>query len=311
MTFLETAMVTATLAATVAAGTPILFAAVGEIVAELAGILNLGVEGMMLVGALAGFAVSYSGAGPWWGLVGGAAAGALLAAIHALLAVHLRVNQVVSGLALTILGTGVTGVFGKRFVGLTPPSFHPWPVPLLSDIPVVGPVFFNHSAPVYLSYLLVPAVWWIVRRSRWGLSLKAVGEDPGVADAMGLPVARIRILATLFGGALAGLGGACITLAYSRMWLEGIVAGRGWIAIALVIFAFWDPMKAALGAWLFGGINALQLRLQATGSAIPPSFLLMLPYLATIAALVVLAMRKGRRVGAPEALGLPYYREDR
>jgi simple sugar transport system permease protein len=304
-------MVTATLAATVAAGTPILFAAVGEIVTELSGILNLGVEGMMLVGALAGFAVSYSGAGPWWGLAAGAAAGALLGLLHALLSVHLRVNQIVSGLALTILGTGVTGIFGKRFVGQTPPSFDSWAIPILSDLPVAGAVLFDHPAPVYLSYLIVPAVWWVVRRSRWGLSLKAVGEDPGVADAMGLPVARIRILATLFGGALAGLGGACITLAYSRMWLEGIVAGRGWIAIALVIFAFWDPLKAAAGAWVFGGINALQLRLQATGSHIPPSFLLMLPYLVTIGVLVVIAMGKGRLSGAPSSLGLPYYREDR
>ncbi len=303
----------AVLAAAIAAGSAILFACLGELLAERAGVLNLGVEGMMLMGALAGVAATLGTGSPWLGAAAAVLAGAAMASIHALLAVGLQANQVVSGLALTLFGGGLSAFLGQRYVGLPlPASFGREPVPLLGDLPLLGPILFRQDPLVYLSYALVPALWFFVYRTRAGLRLRALGERPEAADAMGIAVGRLRAWYVVVGGALAGLGGAAISLGTNPGWTEGMTAGRGWIAIALVIFAGWNPARAALGAWLFGGVEAGQFRLQGAGVDISPFFLSMLPYLFTILVLV-LATRPGarHRLGAPAALGLPYQREDR
>jgi ABC-type uncharacterized transport system permease subunit len=311
MTF--TAMIAPILAAAIRSGTAILLATVGEIFAERAGVLNLGVEGMMLVGAIGGFATSFHTGSPWLGLAAGALAGGLLSLIHAFLSVTLRVNQVVSGLALTIFGMGVSGFYGQSMVGQPAPGFLPVAVPLLSEIPFLGEVFFRHDAVVYLSFAVVGTAWVMTYRTRSSLNLRAVGENPLAADAMGLNVARIRYRYVFTGGLLAGAGGAYLSLAQTRMWVQNLTAGQGWIAIALVIFALWNPLRAAVGAYLFGGINALQMRLQAWGTVLPVHLLLMLPYVLTVAVLIVISARH-RRDGSsrgPAALGLPFFREDR
>ncbi len=301
------------LAAAVSSGTAILLATLGEIVTERAGVLNLGVEGMMLTGAISAFAAAWATGSPWLGLLAGVLAGGALSLIHAFLCVTLRANQTVSGLALTIFGMGLSGFYGRPMVGQPAPGFSPFPLPFLADLPFVGPVLFRQDALVYLSFLLIPVVWFFTYRTRASLHLRAVGENPHAADAMGVKVTRIRYLAVLTGGLLAGAAGAYLSLAHTRMWVQNMTAGQGWIALALVIFALWNPFRAALGAYLFGGITALQFRLQATGTVVPIHVLLMLPYLLTIAVLVVISVR-GRRSGAvhaPAALGLPFYREDR
>jgi len=309
---LET-LIISVLAAAIGAGTAILYACLGEILCERAGVLNLGVEGMMLMGALAGFAVTVWTGSPLVGAICAMLAGGLLSLIHALLTVTLRANQVVSGLALTLFGTGLTAFLGKPLVGQpAPSSFGKVAIPLLSDIPFLGPVLFWQDLLTYGTYLLVPLLWVFIFRTRPGLYLRAVGENPATTDAMGLNVAGLRYLYVVLGGMLAGLGGAAISVATNPGWVENITAGRGWIAIALVIFATWNPARAALGAYLFGGVEALQFRLQGTGTAISPFFLSMLPYIFTILVLV-LATRETvkRRIGAPAALGLPYFREER
>lgn len=298
-----------TLAAAVRAGTPILFAALGELLAERSGVLNLGVEGMMLVGALIGFMTAQKTGEPWLGLLAAGGAGGAVALIHAFLTITLRANQVVSGLALTIFGTGVSGFWGKPLIGVPAAGFSPFRLPLLAELPLVGPVFFQHDAMVYLTYLLIPLCWGLLYRTRPGLNIRAVGESPESADAMGVRVALTRYLCVLAGGLLAGLGGAYLSLAYTHMWIENMTAGRGWIALAIVIFGTWDPIRVALGAYLFGGVQALQLRLQAVGVGLPAYLLMMTPYVFTILVLVS-ATRETvrRRIGAPAALGLPYAR---
>lgn len=306
-------MTVSILAAAVSSGTAVLLAAVGEILAERAGILNLGVEGMMMAGALSGFAAAVATGSPWLGLLAGCLAGALLGLAHAFLSVTLRANQYVSGLALTILGTGLSGFFGRAMVGRAVPSFEAAPVPVLGDLPAVGRILFRHDPVVYLSFAVVLMAWFIIERTRPGLSLRATGENPLAAEAMGVKVAAVRYAAVVAGGFLAGAGGAYLSLAYNRMWVQNLTAGQGWIALALVIFSLWSPPRAALGAYLFGGVMALQLRLQAVGTVVPVQFLLMQPYLATILVLVVISVR-GRRTGivqAPAALGRPFFREDR
>ena len=291
------------LAATVQSGTPILFATLGEIITEKVGILNLGVEGMMMVGALAGFITAlFTGNAPLAFLVGGLA-GSLLAALHGVVCIVFQGNQVVSGLALTILGTGLADYLGTPFVGQKVAGFSPVALPLLSRIPGIGPVFFNQDPLVYCSYLTVPALWFFLRNTKWGLRLRSVGEYPAAAFAAGLPVHLYRWAGVLGGGFLVGLGGAYLSLAYTHLWTSGMSAGRGWIAVALVIFAFWRPERALIGAYLFGGIMAFQLRLQAMGTHIPSSLLLMLPYGLTVIVLV-LSSRKGTRAQAPAALGV-------
>ncbi len=299
----------AVLAAAVLAGTPVLFATLGEIFAERSGVLNLGVEGMMLVGALAGFVFTHRTGNPWFGAAAAAAVGAGFGAIHAILSVTLRANQVASGLALTIFGTGLSAFLGRGYVGMPGTGFQAVSLPLLGQLPIIGPVLFQQDALVYLSYLAVPAAWYTLYHTRWGLQIRAVGEAPEAADAMGVNVARLRFTCVVLGGSLAGLGGTFLSTAYTSMWIENMTAGRGWIAVALVIFATWDPLRAALGAYLFGGVNALQLHLQATGTSLPTYLLLMAPYAFTIVVLVIASQGTARkRLGAPAALSIPYSR---
>lgn len=301
------------LAAAIAAGTAILYACLGEILCERSGVINLGVEGLMLMGAVSGVAVTLWTGSPWLGALAAMLVGGLLSMVHAILTVTLRANQVVSGLALALFGGGLSSFLGQPLVGQPlPESFGKLPIPLLANIPFIGPVLFRQDVLTYGTYLLVPLLWYWIFRTRPGLYLRAVGESPATTDAMGLSVARLRYAYIGLGGMLAGLGGAAISLATNPGWTENITAGRGWIAIALVIFATWNPVRAALGAYLFGGVEALQFRLQSTGTDISPFFLNMLPYIFTILVLVLATQESvKRRVGAPAALGLPYYREER
>lgn len=296
-------IVLALLAATVQSGTPILYATLGEIFTEKSGVLNLGVEGAMIVGALAGFVVARHTGNPSLGLLAAGCGGALLVSLHGVVCLWFQGNQVVSGLALTILGTGLANYLGTPLVGMSAPGFDPWAVPLLSEIPWLGPIFFQQDALVYLSYILPVLLWLFFSRSRFGLGLRAVGEYPAAAVAAGLNVLLYRWLGILFGGFLMGLGGAYLSLAYTHLWTTNLTAGRGWIAVALVIFAFWRPGRAVFGAYLFGGIMALQLRLQASGTQVPSSILLMLPYALTVLVLVLSSWRKGSS-DEPASLGV-------
>ncbi len=292
---------------------PLIFAAMGELICERAGVLNLGVEGMMLMGALSGVAFTIWSGSAWVGVSGAMLAGGAMGSIHALVAVGLRANQVVSGLALTLFGAGLSAYLGRDLVGRPlPEEFRRVAVPGLSGIPRLGEILFRQDLLVYVSFALVPALWWLVYRTRPGLHMRALGEKPEAADAMGLPVVRLRVGYVVAGGALAGLGGAAISLGTNPGWTEGMTAGRGWIAVALVIFAGWNPGRAALGAYLFGGIEAGQFRLQSVGVGISPFFLSMLPYLFTILVLVIASGESARRrIGAPAALGRPFQREER
>jgi simple sugar transport system permease protein len=311
--FLTPTFVVSVLTAAVAAGTAILYACLGELITERAGVLNLGIEGIMLMGALAGVAGCMATGNVWVGAGLALIAGAAMAAIHAILTVGLRANQVVAGLALTIFGAGLSAFLGRDLVGLPlPDAFRRLDVPLLADIPILGRVLFQQSALTYISYVLVAFLWWYIYRTRAGLRLRAIGERPEAADAMGVDVVRLRALYVIAGGALAGLGGAAITLGTNPGWAEGVTAGRGWIAVALVIFAAWNPGRAAIGAYLFGGVEAAQFRLQTEGVDISPFFLNMLPYLFTILVLVLSTREATRRaLGAPAALGRAYMREER
>ncbi len=293
----------ALMAAAVQSGTPILYATLGEIITEKGGILNLGVEGMMMVGALAGFLMAKATGNPMAAFVMGGMAGAALGALHGLVCIGFQGNQVVSGLALTILGTGMADYIGTPYIGQSVPGFHAIALPGLSAVPVIGPIFFQQDLLVYISYLVPVLLLVFFRYTRWGLQLRAIGEYPPAAMAAGVPVQRLRWLAVLAGGFLAGCGGAYLSLAYTHLWTNGLSAGRGWIAVALVIFAFWQPLRALVGAYLFGGVMAFQLRLQAMGTHVPSSLLLMLPYALTVFVLVVSSYRM-KRSSAPGALGV-------
>jgi simple sugar transport system permease protein len=291
----------------------VLFATIGEIFAERSGVLNLGVEGMMLMGALTGAAAAQATADVGVGIVAAMAAGGMLALLHGLFAITLRANQVVCGLALAILGTGLSSFLGRPIIGRMGPRFLPIPIPVLSDIPILGPALFEQNALVYAGYLLVPVAWFVVYRTRQGLNLRAVGENPAAADAAGLSVAGIRYGWTVLGGMLAGLGGAYLSLSYSPGWKENMTAGQGWIAIAMVIFAMWNPWRGALGALLFGLVNALQFYCDARQiTLIPSTILRMLPYLFTIAVLILVTRSASARkkAGTPAALGVPFSREE-
>ena len=295
------------LAATIAAGTPLVFAALGELVTEKAGVLNLGVEGMMLIGAIAGFATAVTTGNLWFGTVAGMAAGAAMSAIFAVLTLNLMANQVASGLALTLFGLGLSAFVGKPFEGVSLLREGAPSLPLLGDLPVLGPILFRQHYLVYVSWAVFAAVSWFLFRSRAGLVLRSVGESPDSAHAIGYPVIRIRWLATLFGGALAGLGGAFLAVFYAPMWVEGMVAGRGWIALALVVFATWRPARVMVGAYLFGGVTIAQFFAQGGGIAIPAPFLSALPYLATIIVLVVISHNVATiRLNSPVSLGRSY-----
>ena len=301
------------LAAAVRSGTPILYATLGEILTEKAGILNLGLEGIMLMGAYSGFVVSLTSGNPWLGLAAAFIVGCLMGLIHAFLCVSLNGNQVVSGLALTMFGTGLSSLLGRKYVGTTIQGLRSWSIPVLSDIPMIGQVIFSQDALVYLSFLLVAVMYFFLNSTRPGLNLRAVGDNPHAADAMGLPVVKIRYLYTVIGAGIVSIGGAYMSIIYNKFWVEMMTAGRGWIAVAMVIFAIWNPIQAAVGAYLFGGIEAFQLRLQAAGTAIPMAVLLALPYVTTLFVLIVISIRKGSgaSAGAPASLGVPFYREER
>lgn len=308
----EQSIIVSILAAAVTAGTPILYAALGELITERAGILNLGVEGVMLVGAVTGFIAAVASGSCWLGLLAAMLAGGAVAFIHGVLTITLRANQTVSGLALTLFGTGLSGYLGKSYIGMPAPQvFKVAPLGPLADIPFVGPILFQHDVLVYISYLLVPAMALFIYRTRPGLILRAIGENPAAADALGFKVFTLRHLYVVAGGMLCGVGGAYLSLAYAPSWLENMVAGRGWIAVALVIFALWDPWRALVGSYLFGGVDALGFNLQVMGVAVPTFFLSMMPYLFTIIVLTLLMAKSGGRVVPPGALGLPYNREDR
>jgi len=292
----------------ITAATPLLFAALGELVAEKSGVLNLGVEGMILLGAVSGFAAVVFTGSATVGVAAGALGGAALASVFALLALGLQASQVATGLALTIFGIGLSALLGQDLVGVAYDGLPKLPVPGLSQIPIVGVLIFNHDILVYASWALLAAVAWFLSRTRAGLVLRAVGDSHDVAHALGYPVLRIRLIAVLFGGACAGLAGAYLSLAYSPLWIENMSAGRGWIALALVVFAAWRPWRAFVGAYLFGGITILQLHAQAAGVGLPSQVMSMLPYLATIAVLVLISRDPGKiKLDAPTSIGRAFH----
>ncbi len=297
-----------TLLTVIGAATPLVYAGIGELVTERSGVLNLGVEGLLLVGAVAAFAVAHLTGSGTLGILAGAGAGLLLSLVFAVLTLSLKSSQVATGLALTIFGIGLSALAGQPLVGVAFGGLERLDVPGLTDVPVVGPLLFGQNALVYGSFVLVAAVAWFLTRTRAGLVLRAVGDSHDAAHALGHPVLRVRYAATLFGGACAGIGGAYLSLAYTPMWIENMSAGRGWIALALVVFATWQPLRLLAGAYLFGGIGILQLHGQALGIAIPSQLMSMLPYVATILVLVLISRDGGRiRRNAPASIGIPFH----
>ena len=296
------------LAGTLAAATPLIFAGLGELVAERSGVINLGVEGMILIGAIAGFAAAAeTGLGPAAGLPAGALAGMGAALVFAVFALSLAANQAACGLALTIFGIGLSAFIGQHYVSYSLPGLKPLSIPLLSDIPVIGPVLFHQDAVVYLSLAAFALVAWVLAKTRLGLLLKAVGESPEAAHAIGYPVLAIRYGAVLFGGAMAGLAGAYLSTVYTPLWVQNMSAGRGWIAVALVVFAAWKPGRLLLGAYLFGAVTILQFHAQGLGIALPVQLLAALPYQATIVVLVLISRdRRLLQLNLPASLGKPY-----
>lgn len=295
------------IASLMVASVPILLAALGEMVTEKAGVLNLGVEGMMIMGAICGFIVAVHSGSPLMGFAAGAAGGAALSMIFAALTLGLLANQVATGLALTLFGLGLSALMGQGYNGIKPPATGDIPFGPLADLPLIGRILFSHDWVVYFSLFMVGAVWWFITRTRAGLVLRAVGESAEAAHALGYKVARIRLAAIAFGGAMAGMGGAYISLVRVPQWTDGITAGAGWIALAIVVFASWRPVRVLIGAYLFGGITVLQLNLQAAGSSIPVEYLSMAPYLVTIIVLVAISAGKGRGQAAPAALGQNFH----
>jgi general nucleoside transport system permease protein len=296
-------LVEAIILAVLAASTPLLLAATGELVTERAGVLNLGVEGMMIVGAACGFGGAWFSGSIIIGALCGIFAGTALSLIFAMMTLGLAVNQVATGLALTILGIGLSGLIGAGFVGerITPaPHLH---LPGLTDIPLVGRIFFGEDGFVYLSLALIVAVWYFLYRTRAGLILRAAGDNHVSAHALGYPVLRIRMFAVMFGGACAGLAGAYLPLAYTPFFIPGMTAGRGWIALALVVFASWRPGRLVIGAYLFGAVTILQLHAQGWGVGVPSQFMSALPYLATVIVLVLISRARTGGSTAPAALG--------
>ncbi len=286
------------------ASTPLLLAATGELVAERAGVLNLGVEGMMLAGAIAAFAAAYSTGSASLGLLAALLAGVALALVFAVLALTLHANQTATGLALTIFGRGFSALLGAGYVGTTAPTLPKLAVPGLSDLPVVGPVLFGHDVLVYLALAALAAVAWTIRSTHLGLVLRAVGDSHDAAHALGYPVVAIRYGAVAFGGALAGLAGAYMSLAYTPLWAQDMTAGRGWVALALVTFAAWRPLWLLVGAWFFGALTYLSLYVQALGAPVPPALLSALPYIGTVVVLVLISRDRRRiRLNRPAMLG--------
>ena len=315
-------LLTTLLSVTLAAGTSLLYATLGEVFTERAGVLNLGVEGMMMMGALSAFVVSFYTQSLLLALLVAMLVGGTMALIHAFLSISMRANQVVSGLSVTLLGTGLASYLGQRLgpitnsrnlAGMTAASFEDIIPGFIDRIPVLS-ALFHQDIMTYALYLIVPISWFFMFRTKYGLTMRAVGENPRTASAMGIRVSRVRYLATVIGGMFVGLGGAHLTLGYTPGWSENVTGGRGWIVIALVIFAGWNPSRAIFGAILFGGINAIQFRLQAAGTVIPGSFLNMTPYIMTIIVLTtmtLLSRKKKGKFSAPAALGKPFALEDK
>ncbi|SKC63050.1 ABC transporter permease [Maledivibacter halophilus] len=304
------------LSAAVQSGTPLLFATLGEIMTEKSGNLNLGVEGMMLMGAVVGFQVGLLTSSPILALFGAAGAGALTALIFAFLTITLKTNQVVTGLSLTILGTGVSSFAGQVLIGEVVPQaikefFKPVEIPVIGKIPFVGEILFQHNLFIYLGYIMAIILGIYLYYTRKGLNLRMVGENPSAADASGINVDLYKYIHILIGGALCGLGGAYLSLVYVPAWQENVTAGRGWIAVALVIFATWSPYKALIGSYFFGGLDIIGFRLQKYDIKISQYIVDMLPYVVTILVLIIVSTKKGKEHMPPEGLGNPYFREER
>ncbi len=290
------------------AATPLVFAAIGELTVEKSGVLNLGVEGMMIVGAIAGFAGTIESGSFTAGIVAAIIAGAMMGLLFAFLTQTLLANQVATGLALTMFGLGIAALWGQGYSGKSLPTFPKLAVPGLTDLPIIGPILFGQDALVYLSIALVLGVSWFFARTRNGLVVRAIGENHEAANAIGYGVVRYRYLALMFSGGCSGLGGAYLSIVQTPLWVENMTAGRGWIALALVVFAAWRPMRVLLGAYLFGGITILQLHSQGLGVDIEPQILSMLPYLATIIVLVIISRDKVKaKLNAPACLGQTFY----
>ncbi|WP_299303647.1 ABC transporter permease [uncultured Litoreibacter sp.] len=292
------------IASLMVASTPIILAAIGELVVEKSGVLNLGVEGMMITGAICGFAIAVESGSPALGFLAAALGGAVLSLLFGILTQFFLSNQVATGLGLTLFGLGLSSLMGQGYIGIRPPATEKLDIPLLSDIPVLGPILFNQDLVVYFALALVVATWAVLKFTRAGLILRAVGENHDAAHALGYKVVRVRLMAITFGGACAGLGGAYLSLVRVPQWTEGMTAGAGWIALAIVVFGAWRPFRVLLGAYLFGGVTVLQLNLQAAGVAIPVEYLSMSPYLITIAVLVIMSSGKAKSaLSAPACLG--------
>jgi ABC-type uncharacterized transport system permease subunit len=288
----------------ITASTPLVIAALGELVTERAGVLNLGVEGMMVMGAVGAFIGAQETGSPYVGILCGIAAGALFSLLFGFLTLTLVANQVATGLALTILGLGASGMIGEAYVGLPGIRLMPIEIPVLKDIPVIGAVLFKQDLIFYLSIALVIGVNWFLFKSRTGLKMRAIGDNHGSAHALGINVIRTRYLAVMFGGACAGLAGAQLSLIYTPQWTENMSGGRGWIALALVVFASWRPWRILAGGYLFGAVTILQLHAQAFGIGIPSQFLSMLPYAATVVVLVIISHnRRTTLINTPASLG--------
>ena len=296
------------LAATLNAGTVLAIASLGLLINEKVGIVNLGAEGMMLCAAIAGFATVVTTGSDVLGFAAGMTVGAVLAAIFGVLVIWLNTNQYATGLALTLFGTGFSAFVGKGFVQARIPERASFAIPGLADIPWIGPALFRHHPLVYLTVLLALVLIWFMYRTRNGLVMRSIGESPASAHALGYPVRLIRLLAVVVGGALCGLAGAYLAIVYTPLWVEGMVAGKGWIALALTTFATWRPARVLLGAYLFGGVTMLQFHLQGVGVDVPPQFLSMLPYLATILVLALISRQpQWIRINMPTSLGKPFY----
>jgi ABC-type uncharacterized transport system permease subunit len=290
------------------AATPLVFAAIGELVVEKSGVLNLGVEGMMIIGAIAAFATTIQTGSFIAGIAAAVICGALMALLFAILTQTLLANQVATGLALTMFGLGLAALTGQSYSGKSLPPFPKLSIPGLSDLPVVGPLLFGHDALVYLSFALVVAVAWFLARTRIGLIIRAIGENHDAAHAIGYPVVLYRHATLAFGGACAGLGGAYLSMVQTPLWVDNMTAGRGWIALALVVFAAWRPWRVLFGAYLFGGITIVQLHSQAFGLEVEPQLLSMLPYLATIIVLVLISYDRSKAsLNAPANLGQTFF----
>lgn len=290
------------LASLMVAATPIMLAAIGELVVERAGVLNLGVEGMMISGSVLGFVAAIATGNAWIGFFVAAVGGAGMALVFGILTQFFLSNQVATGLALTLFGLGLASLLGQGYLGVKAPSFPDWHIPILGDIPIIGPIVFQHDPMVYVGIGIVAGVWWFLNKTRAGLVLRAVGENHEAAHALGYQVVRTRLLAIMFGGACAGLGGAYLSIVRVPTYADGLTAGAGWIALAIVVFASWKPGRLLLGAYLFGGVTVLQLNLQAAGVAIPVEYLSMSPYIATILVLVIMSAG-----GAPGSLGKTFH----